>query len=107
MESGFYYDLEGTWLGGYNHGPLGHPGDGEYNYYPITKARIEYKYLIDQGIHVTFSGETERGRDQSGNDGVLPTARFEAEFLVEIDQFKTAFEIDGKFHENFVNAHFK
>ena len=37
MKEGFYYSISGTRIGAYSYGPLGHPGDGEYDLRPIKK----------------------------------------------------------------------
>lgn len=40
MKTGFFYSIAGTDVGAYVDGPLGHPGDGEFDHRPIKRFDV-------------------------------------------------------------------
>ncbi|WP_395668920.1 hypothetical protein [Rhodoferax sp.] len=62
VNEGFQIAMEGNKLGMYSNGPLGHPGDGEYEIYLILQASILGKYCKD-GLEIHIKVKTGRGKD--------------------------------------------
>jgi len=51
---------EGDDLGSFNFGPLGHPGDGEYDVYPIKRHKITGIYS-QSGLVISIRAKTLKG----------------------------------------------
>jgi len=83
MKEGFSYTIKGNKIGAYMYGPLGHPGDGEYDHWQLKEFLIEAKYtpsfLTVKVLGLTESGKS--GMDQ-GRGGSLSPLNFEIEFRV-------------------------
>ena len=62
IKDGFQISMEGNKLGTYSNGPLGHPGDGEYEIYEVLQASIFGKYN-KEGLEICMTAKTGRGRD--------------------------------------------
>jgi hypothetical protein len=60
MRSGFFYSIQGTKVGGCSEGPLGHPGDGEFDIWPVVEFSIAAKYTSDM-LTLGVSGSTGEG----------------------------------------------
>jgi hypothetical protein len=56
-----HWNISASRVGGYSHGPLGHPGDGEYDYWSISHFRLEVAYLADH-LRAEVSLTTDAGR---------------------------------------------
>lgn len=87
ISSGFFYEISGTKVGGYSEGPLGHPGDGEFDYRLLRSFRLEVKYSA-VGITAALSGKTEVGTSPFNNKLALDPW----EFVVEFDIPKTSMQ---------------
>ena len=82
MRSGFFYSITGTDLGAFTYGPLGHPGDGEYDYRPINSFVVSGKFTSSE-LSVKFEGITLSGRSGiSENMQPLEPWAFDIEFRV-------------------------
>lgn len=44
MKDGLAYTIKGNSIGGYLYGPLGHPGDGDYDHWPMSEFSVEAKF---------------------------------------------------------------
>ena len=95
MKAGIKYSIAGTNVGALTHGPLGHPGDGEYDYHPIKRFEVLARYTRDL-LCVQLEGVTETGRigfqglsDQSRTP--LHARRFNVSFYVPRCDMKSFF----------------
>lgn len=84
MSGGFFYEISGTRVGGYSEGPLGHPGDGEFDYRPLRSFRLDVKYHAS-GITTALSGKTDEGTSPYNDKLVLEPW----EFVIRFDIPKT------------------
>lgn len=98
MRSGIDYALAGTQVGFWNEGPTGHPGDGEFDFRPITSAKLRIEYYTDL-IRMKIWGETEpgscsfKGMPDPSNNRVLAAWAYSVEFSiprVKLQKFLTA-----------------
>jgi hypothetical protein len=75
MRSGFYYSMQGTYVGGCSEGPLGHPGDGEFYVRRVLEFTIAAKYTYDF-LTLGLSGRTGEGEEVHRGAAVkLPAGR--------------------------------
>ena len=99
ITEGFYYHLKGTRVGTYSDGPLGHPGDGEFDTRPISDVRIDVAYRIND-IKVDILGCTDEGK--GGFGGVLPSREFSITFIIPSSRFKEFFKLNDMVYTNFI-----
>ena len=93
MRDGIFYSVSGTSVGAYLYGPLGHPGDGEYDDRPIKRFDLHSQYTA-QLLTVRIEGTTEAGTDGFSRDGsrdpLAPWA-FKIQFAVPRSDMKRFF----------------
>jgi hypothetical protein len=95
MRAGIKYSISGTNVGALTHGPVGHPGDGEYDYYPIKRFEVVASFTRDL-LYVQLEGVTEIGRSgfQDLSDQSRPplhSCRFNVSFFVPRGEMKLFF----------------
>jgi hypothetical protein len=95
----FFYEIRGTNVGSIAVGPLGHPGDGEFDLRPMTSFQLNVKYMCD-GIEVKIAGETGVGTSGFDNDKPLDPWRFSAQFWIPKDQLQAFFRLDDFVKDN-------
>ena len=99
LRESFFYEIAGTQVGNVSQGPLGHPGDGEFNYWPMRKFRVEVKFKAG-GIMVSVSGESGAGRDGFDENKALAPQYVKANFEIPIDEIKEFFQLTDAGAEN-------
>jgi len=97
MEQGLYFDFKGHDLGGISEGPLGHPGDGEYNVRTIVAFRTDTTYFPDR-VQVDIQGRTASGTDVFDAGKVLPAVTFSAHFAIPKARFAEVFALKEHVH---------
>ncbi len=90
VDEGYQIKMEGSSLGSYTDGPIGFPGDGEYEIYSITRVSISAKYGAE-GLNVELEAETGKGKEVCFIAGEETTDRFprlivNASFLVPMNK---------------------
>ena len=92
MKEGFCYSVSGTKVGAISYGPLGHPGDGEYDYRPIKCFELRCKYSANE-LQVLVEGITEEGVSgfEQYRNKPLPPWRFKVYFTVPRADMKKFF----------------
>ena len=92
MKAGFYYSISGTHVGAYSYGPLGHPGDGEFDYRPIKQFDVRSRYTAED-LSVQIEGVTESGTSgfSQYRDKPLPPWEFQVSFIVPRADMKIFF----------------
>jgi hypothetical protein len=68
MRDGILYSISGTSVGSYLYGPLGHPGDGEYDHRPIKSFDLHSQYTAEL-LTVRIEGTTEAGASGFSREG--------------------------------------
>jgi len=96
MKNGIYYSIMGTKVGAYNEGPLGHPGDGEYDSRPIKEFMVRSKYT-SAALSIEIEGSTEAGTSGFSQYGPqyknpLPPWKFHVLFRVPRAEMKSFFK---------------
>ncbi len=84
----FEYDISGTEVGFFNHGPLGHPGDNEVDSRRVRGIHIAGNYST-KGLKLEFSGKTTEGESGFGTGEELPAWLFDINFLVPTDEIQS------------------
>ncbi|PKD41149.1 hypothetical protein CWO84_05410 [Methylomonas sp. Kb3] len=92
LENGYQINMQGSSLGGYSNGPLGHPGDGEFEIYTVLTASISGKYR-KEGLDIEIEVNTSRGREvcyiaKETSEEKLQPLNVRAKFLVPKDKLK-------------------
>lgn len=87
---------DGINLGLYSHGPLGHPGDGEFEIYKVIKTSIFEQHEKD-GLNIQIEAETGRGKDvchfaNEESEDIHPPLTVRARFLVPNADLEKFFE---------------
>ena len=68
-----HWAINASRAGGYSHGPLGHPGDGEFDYWPISGFRLETTYTSDHlRAELTLTTDAGRSAFPAHRPGPLP-----------------------------------
>ena len=96
MREGFFHAAAGTSVGGLSYGPLGHPGDGEFDHRPITEFVMTARFTR-QELFIRFSGTTEAGI--GGMRGFFPKlapSAFEVSFVVPRAQMLGFLQIESE-----------
>jgi hypothetical protein len=96
---------EGLDLGSYRHGPLGHPGDGEFEIYKIIKTSIFGKYEED-GLDIQIEAQTGRGKDvcffaKEESDEIHPPLVLLTKFHVPKTEFERFLGMDKEMNARF------
>jgi hypothetical protein len=92
VEIGYQINIQGNTLGSYKNGPLGHPGDGEYEIYNVLKASISGKYR-KEGLDIEIAVNTSRGKEvccfaKEESEDKLRALNVTVKFLVSKDKLK-------------------
>lgn len=95
MKTGFYYTISGTKVGNFSYGPLGHPGDGEFDSRPIKQFDVRSRYTAED-LTVKIEGVTELGTSgfSQYRDKPLPSWNFQVNFIVPRAEMQSFFGID-------------
>lgn len=102
---GCYYELRGTEIGSWTYGPLGHPGDGEYEIRRFGMVRLDVRYFVDR-IEAVISGKTDPGTSPYDPNAVLDPWEFSVQFAIPRVGLEKLFGIDESIKEH-VNALFE
>lgn len=108
MKEGFHYSISGTKVGAISYGPLGHPGDGEYDHRPIKHFELRCKYSSNE-LLVLVEGITEEGVSgfEQYRNKPIPPWRFKVHFIVPRADMKKFFgfkDFNYPFFEKALNA---
>lgn len=106
MRAGVNYTISGTNVGFWSSGPLGHPGDGEFEnrHFKSIAIRIKYSPMM---IVVSLSGDSEQGhalfKGQLDPDNrlPLPSWSFEVEFSLPRASMNEFFALREGFFKSF------
>ena len=105
LKQGIMYKYQGNKLGSYSVGPLGHPGDGEYDRYLINSSTLLGSYTSG-GLKINIEAKTEEGKsgfyDYPGkkNQEPLPSLTINAEFNIPINELKIFLGLNDISFEN-------
>ncbi|TXH88915.1 MAG: hypothetical protein E6Q78_09630 [Rhodoferax sp.] len=92
VKCGYQITMQGNRIGHYTNGPLGHPGDGEFQNYYVLTASISGKYR-NEGLDIEIAVTTGRGWEvcysakEESEDKFDPLA-VTVRFLVPKDRLK-------------------
>ena len=106
MRAGVDYNFSGTDVGFWNSGPLGHPGDGEFENRHFTSVAIHVTYS-PTNIVVSLRGDTEqgvalfKGQIDPDNSSPLTAWKFEVEFSLPRSAMKMFFAMGDAFYASF------
>jgi hypothetical protein len=92
VERGYQISMQGSMLGSYTNGPLGHPGDGEFEIFDVLKASISGTYR-KEGLDIDIEVSTGRGDEvchfaKEEKKDVLDPLNVTAKFFVPKDILK-------------------
>jgi len=92
------YAISGTRVGSLSNGPLGHPGDGEYDTWTMTQFRVRATFSREY-LAVGIDGTTAEGKSGFYRDGgrylePLPPRQFQVAFELPRKEMKQFFGID-------------
>jgi len=99
LKEPFFYEVTGTSVGSIAVGPIGHPGDGEYDIRPMKSFRLDVRYLSDQ-IEVAISGKTSVGTDGFDANKTLEPWDFSAQFSIAKSQIPEFFKLTDFVRDN-------
>jgi len=103
IREGLSFDFKGKRLGVVSEGPLGHPGDGEYNSRNIIAFRATTTYLPDR-IAVRVEGESASGTDYFDARKILPPLTFSVNFDIPKERYAAFFQLKEHAHANLLNV---
>lgn len=92
MKSGFHHAIAGTDVGAFISGPLGHPGDGEFDTRQICRFELRVRYTADS-LFAKIEGTTESGiagMPEISNQPLIPW-KFDVSFVVPRSEMKQFF----------------
>jgi len=92
VKNGFFYEVKGTKVGAITEGPLGHPGDGEFNYWPIIYFKHTVKYFHNE-ISVEIEGKTETGTDGMDSSRTHKPCEFITNFVIPMNKLQELFQL--------------
>lgn len=79
-----HWVINASHAGSYTRGPLGHPGDGEFDYWPISSFRLETTYTPDQlRVELTLITGAGRSAFPDHQPGPLPAKNVVIWFTVQ------------------------
>ncbi len=83
LSDGIKYSISGHKCASVRSGPLGHPGDGEFDHWDIDNIDFEFRYRKMQ-LHIQLTGTSLRGSGgfSRAKDDLDPL-RFNISFIVE------------------------
>ena len=106
MKAGVNYSISGTDVGFWSLGPLGHPGDGEFESRHLASIAIHIAFSPTE-IVVTLRGATDegcplfKGQPDTANTGPLPIWEFDVEFSLPRSSMKDFFAIGSSYYASF------
>jgi hypothetical protein len=103
IREGQSFDFKGKRLGAVSEGPLGHPGDGEYNCRNIIAFRANTTYFPDR-MEVEVEGETASGTDYFDASKILPPLTFSVQFAIPKDRYVDFFQLKDHVHANLLKV---
>jgi hypothetical protein len=88
MGEGVRFGITGPDCASILQGPLGHPGDGEYDRWSVERVELSFRYLYRQ-LHVCLAGRSGRGSGGfSGADGDQEPLGFKVDLVVPTENLK-------------------
>ena len=81
MFDGACYLLKGPMVASLNHGPLGHPGDGEYDRWEFSEIAFAFRFTRNT-LSVTLEGTSELGLSGAEIQQSLPKQSTQVAFTV-------------------------
>ena len=103
MRDGFFFEVKGTKVGSITHGPLGHPGDGEFDFRDMTSYRADITYLFDR-IKIEIRGATTTGISCLDGHTLLPPMEFSVHFDIPKQRIIEFFKPTELVRDNLLNA---
>ena len=103
MREGLFFDIKGNKLGVVSDGPLGHPGDGEFNSRTIISFRATVTYVVDR-IEVAIDGQTTSGVDAFDANKILQPGKFLVHFTIPKERVAEFFQLNERAHSNLMKA---
>jgi hypothetical protein len=80
--AGMHYDLRGPGVASMSHGPLGHPGDAEYDCWTFSRVEFGYRFFRD-ALRVALRGQSGIGTPGFMDDTqALPPVEVDIAFVV-------------------------
>lgn len=92
VKHGYQINMQGSRLGSYTNGPLGHPGDGEFEIYDVLNTSISGRYR-KEGLDIEIAVNTSRGNEvcyiaKEESEEKLNALNVAVKFLVPKDKLK-------------------
>lgn len=103
MKDGVFFEVRGTKVGAITHGPLGHPGDGEFDFRDVTSYRADITYLFDR-ITIAIFGATTTGVSCLDGNTLLPPLEFSVHFDIPKQRIAEFFKLTGPVRDNVLKA---
>lgn len=103
MSDGVFFEVKGTKVGSITHGPLGHPGDGEFDFRDMTSYRVDIRYLFDR-IAIGIFGATTSGVSCLDGHTLLPPMEFSAHFDIPKSKVAEFFKLTDLARDNLLQA---
>lgn len=103
MRDGFFFEVKGTKVGSITHGPLGHPGDGEFDFRDMTSYRADITYLFDR-IRIEIRGATTTGTSCLDGHSLLPAMEFSVHFDIPKHRIVEFFKLTDRVRDNLLKA---
>lgn len=103
MKEGLFFEFKGNDVGVVSDGPLGNPGDGEFNSRTIIVFRTTVTYIANL-TEVKIDGETTSGVDAYNANKVLQAGKFSVHFAIPKERFAKFFQLNEFAHSNLLRA---
>lgn len=103
MKDGVFFEIKGSKVGAITHGPLGHPGDGEFDFRDVTSYGADIRYFPDR-IRVEISGATTTGISCLDASTVLPALEFSVDFDIPRQGIAEFFKLTDLVRDNVLKA---
>lgn len=103
MREGLLFDIKGHKVGVVSDGPLGHPGDGEFNSRAIIAFRTTAAYVADR-IEVNIDGQMTSGIDAFDANKILQPGQFSVHFAIPKERIAEFFQMNERAHSNLMGA---
>lgn len=103
MRQGLFFDIKGNNVGLVSDGPLGHPGDGEFNNRNIIAFLTTATYFVDR-IAIDIEGQTTSGIDAYDANKILPPGGFSVHFAIPKERIAEFFQLSELAHSNVLRA---
>ncbi|KRB07885.1 hypothetical protein [Lysobacter sp. Root690] len=103
ITDGVFFEVKGTKVGSITHGPLGHPGDGEFDFRDVTSYRLDMKYFFER-INVEIGGATAAGIDCLDGRTWRPPMEFSVRFDIPRQDIAEFFKLTDLARDRLLKA---